>query len=75
MQSRNRLDEIGREFFRPDVGGEVIPLGKMKGGQGGTYIDKRRYTTINMPPSRAASTYRSRRGTRETAEDLLSFLR
>lgn len=63
------------EYFRPDVGGEVIPLSKMKAGSGGDYIDNRRYISIQIPPSRAASTFRSKRGTRETAEDLLSFLR
>lgn len=71
-----RVNEVEDEFFRPDVGGEVIPLSKMKGGAGGaTVIDNRKYTTINMPPQRAAGTYRSRRGARETAEDLLAFLR
>jgi hypothetical protein len=47
---------------------------QQRAGRGGAYHDNRKYITLVMPPSRAASTYKSRSGRREAAEDILSLL-
>jgi hypothetical protein len=68
------VNEREEEYFRPNFGGEVIPLSKMGGAHGGHHEDHRRYYTINLPAVRPHS-YTSRPSSREMAESLVGFLK